>query len=162
MSGPAYPALHSVDQIMEIMHTAFDPAWGEAWNRRQLEDSLAMPNTFALLVDANGELINVDAGISQNAAGFVLSRNAPGEEELLLIAVRPEFRRKGVGETLIRLLALAARARGVDRIFLEMRENNPASSLYRMVGFEPIGRRKDYYLFADGTRMDAITFGLSI
>mgnify|MGYP003323401368 CR=1 FL=1 len=102
------------------------------------------------------------SGISQNATGFVLSRNAPGEEELLLIAVRPEFRRKGVGATLIRLLALAARARGADRIFLEMRENNPASSLYHKVGFEPIGRRKDYYLFADGTRMDAITFGLSI
>ncbi|MGQ7829521.1 GNAT family N-acetyltransferase [Altererythrobacter sp. Z27] len=162
MSGPACPALCPVDQIMEIMQAAFDPAWGEAWNRRQIEDSLAMPNVFALLVDSTGSLVNAEAEMSGSAAGFVLTRHAPGEEELLLIAVRPEFRRQGIGEALIRLLAQDARDRGVERIFLEMRENNPASALYRKVGFEPIGRRKAYYLFADGTRMDAITFGLSI
>ncbi|MEE1877230.1 GNAT family N-acetyltransferase [Erythrobacteraceae bacterium 1XM1-14] len=162
MSGPIHPPLCRVDQIMEVMQAAFDPAWGEAWNRRQIEDSLAMPNVFVLLVDSSGDLVNADAGASGLAAGFVLARHAPGEEELLLIAVRPEFRRRGIGEALIRQLAQDARARGAERIFLEMRENNPASSLYHKVGFEPIGRRKAYYLFADGTRMDAITFGLSI
>ena len=39
-----------VDQIMAIMEAAFDPQWGEAWNRRQVEDALLLPNTFAILL----------------------------------------------------------------------------------------------------------------
>lgn len=163
MSGPLATPMCQVDQIMTVMRAAFDPAWGEAWNRRQIEDSLAMPSTFALLADPQGQILPAQgsaAGLP--AAGFLLSRYAPGEEELLLIAVQPEFQRCGIGEALIRRLANDARARGAERIFLEMRENNPAARLYHRVGFEPIGRRKAYYLLADGNRMDAITFGLSI
>ena len=144
---------------MAVMEASFDPAWGEAWNRRQLTDALMFPNTFALLVSETGE--ELDEEISQIAAGFVLSRNAPGEEELLLIAVRPEFRRQGLAQKLVQALKNNARARDAEKIFLEMRENNPAISFYRKLGFEPIGRRKGYYLFADGSRMDAITFGLN-
>lgn len=162
MSGPLVTPMCQVDQIMAIMHLAFDPAWGEAWNRRQIEDSLAMPNTFALVADGAGEIWAGRAAPGLAAAGFVLARHAPGEEELLLIAVRPENRRRGIGEALIRRLAQDARVRGAERIFLEMRENNPAAALYRRVGFEPIGRRKGYYSLADGTRMDAITFGMVI
>ncbi|MFZ9394916.1 MAG: GNAT family N-acetyltransferase [Erythrobacter sp.] len=163
MSGPIAAPMCQVDQIMAVMQIAFDPAWREAWNRRQVEDSLAMPNTFALLADEAGQVTSDPADCRKmRAAGFVMTRHAPGEEELLLIAVRPEFRRRGIGEALIRQLAQDARARGAERIFLEMRENNPAQGLYRRVGFEPIGRRKAYYLFSDGTRMDAITFALAV
>lgn len=163
MSGPrASQSAGDIDEIMAVMQVAFDPAWGEAWNRRQIEDSLAMPNTFTLLADAAGELVAGRARPGLAVAGFVLARHAPGEEELLLIAVRPEHRRRGIGEALIRQLAHDARARGAERIFLEMRENNPAAALYRRVGFEPIGRRQGYYTLADGMRMDAITFGLAI
>jgi [ribosomal protein S18]-alanine N-acetyltransferase len=30
------------------------------------------------------------------------------------------------------------------------------------LGFEPIGRRNDYYRLPDGSKLDAITFGVSI
>jgi ribosomal-protein-alanine N-acetyltransferase len=153
MSDPAF-----IDQIMAVMEAAFDPAWGEAWNRRQLTDALMLPNTFAVLISESGEELTDYS--SQVAAGFVLSRNAPGEEELLLIAVRPEFRRRGLAEKLVDALKAQAGARGAEKIFLEMRQNNPAQTLYRKLGFQPIGRRQDYYLFADGSRMDAITFCL--
>ena len=148
-----------IDQIMMVMEQAFDPAWGEAWNRNQVAGALAMPNTFAILVDEQG---NRTGPMGPPAAGFVLSRNAPGEEELLLIAVSPRYRRKGIGKLLIEEMARDARARGAERVFLEMRSNNPAESLYRLTGFEPIGKRKNYYLKSDGERLDAITFGLSI
>ena len=149
-----------IDQIMAVMEAAFDPAWGEAWNRRQLSDALALPHTHAILIDASGSI--VDNQDTRVAAGFVLSRHAADEEELLLIAVRPEHRNLGLGEKLIRQLVLNARKRNVAKIFLEMRQNNPAAHLYRKIGFEPIGRRQNYYLLADGSRMDAITFGFSI
>ena len=147
-----------IDQIMVVMEAAFDPAFGEAWNRRQITDALVMPSTHALVIGSDG---NEPGRSADDPAGFVLTRAAPGEEELLLIAVKPEFRLRGLGKLLIDRLFDAARARGSERVFLEMRRGNPAETLYRKVGFEPIGIRPNYYRMADGSRIDAITFGCS-
>ena len=98
----------------------------------------------------------------EEPVGFALVRAAPGEEELLLIAVQPEFRGAGLAKRLLEQFTAAARERGAERIFLEMRENNPAEKLYRTFGFETIGRRPKYYSKSDGSRIDAITFGLCI
>lgn len=149
-----------VDQIMVVMEAAFDPAYGEAWNRRQVGDALALPSTHALVVDEAGTPIG--EGPDHAPAGFVLTRHVLDEEELLLIAVVPAARRRGVGAALIRHLFVAARARGVNRIFLEMRRGNPAIRLYRSFGFEPIGERRNYYRMANGERIDAITFSKTI
>lgn len=162
MSGPITSVGSRLDYIMAVMEVAFDPRWGEAWNRRQVSDALITPNTFAFVVDPVGAMIDFPTQPGTIAAGFVLTRYAPGEAELLLIGVRPEMRGNGLGTRLIDSLSHHAKARGAERIFLEMRENNPAVTLYRKVGFEPIGRRRAYYLLADGSRMDAITYGLSI
>lgn len=143
-----------LDKLMEVMESAFEPHWGEAWTRRQVADSLAMPHTYAILLDVLGALV----GENDEAAGFVLARRAPGEEELLLVAVRPELRRKGLGRRLLDAFAEEARSRGAERVFLEMRADNPAESLYRVAGYEPIGRRPAYYTTASGERIDAITF----
>lgn len=151
---------HPVDHIMAIMDAAFDPAYGEAWNRRQVTDALAMPSTFELIIDTNGALIG--PSIETEPAGFVLTRHAAEEEELLLIAVTPDYRSRGLGQQLIKHLFDAARQRGTERIFLEMRRGNPAIHLYRKFGFEPIGERPNYYRLENGERVDAITFGLSI
>ncbi|MEL7445324.1 MAG: GNAT family N-acetyltransferase [Pseudomonadota bacterium] len=126
---------------MAIMDVAFDPKYGEAWNRRQVSEALTLPNTHAILINHDGVIL--DQG-EQPAAGFVLSRAAPGEEELLLIAVLPELRQRGLGEILIDRLIFDARKRGSERIFLEMREGNPAVNLYQKLGFTPIGKRTQY------------------
>lgn len=154
------PCPRLVDRIMTVMQAAFDPAYGEAWNRQQVSDALALPSTHALVVDAAGE--PVDDGSDSAPAGFVLTRHVLDEEELLLIAVVPGARRRGVGAALIDRLFSAASARGVTRIFLEMRRGNPAIHLYQKLGFEPIGERRNYYRMANGERIDAITFARSI
>ncbi len=143
----------ALDAAMAIMDAAFEPRWGEAWTRAQLRDSLAMPSTFLLLADRHA--VPTKDG---PAAGFVLSRQALDEEELLLLAVHPDERGRGLGVALVQLYFAAAARRGVHRIFLEMRTNNPAHSLYRRCGFEPIGVRPRYYRAADGESIDAITF----
>ncbi len=144
-----------VDQIMVVMDAAFDPAFGEAWNRRQIGDALTMPSTHVLLIDAQGDVIH---DVFTDPAGFVLSRHAADEEELLLIAVLPHHRTRGLGQALIDHLFDTASGRGAAKVFLEMRRGNPAISLYRKVGFEPIGERPNYYRMVDGSRVDAITF----
>lgn len=139
--------------VMGVMETAFDPHWREAWTRAQVRDSLEMPSTMLLLAGPRGELSREGA-----AGGFVLSRQALDEEELLLFAVRPEQRGRGLGTRLLQNYCLAAKNRGVRRIFLEMRANNPVRSLYRRTGFNPIGTRPRYYQTLDGELIDAITF----
>ena len=144
-----------LDGLMRVMDAAFEPVWREAWTRSQVANSLALPTTHAELVDAQG-----DPTIEpEEVVGFLMSRAAPGEEELLLIAVHPEHRGSGIGRKLLHSFAEAARLRGAQKLFLEMRANNPAESVYRRAGYEPIGRRRDYYRTTTGNRLDAITFG---
>lgn len=146
--------IDDLDRIMAVMEAAFDPQWGEAWNRRQVESSLIVPTTHYRLLDEEG----APPLEGMPAAAFAMVRAAPGEEELLLIAVLPALRGKGLGGQLIEQLSQDARMRGATRLFLEMRENNPAESLYRKHGFDVLGRRREYYTVQNGDRLDAITF----
>ncbi|MFC0590563.1 GNAT family N-acetyltransferase [Novosphingobium aquiterrae] len=139
---------------MAVMHAAFDPQFGEAWNRRQVEDALLIGNCHYGLVDSRGQPGSGDV----ETAGFFLARTGFEEEELLLLAVDPRYRQRGFGRTLLNEFAEAAFARGARRLLLEMRRGNPAELLYRNFGFLPIGQRPNYYRTPSGDRIDAITF----
>lgn len=147
-----------IDRIMAVMACAFDPVYGEAWTRRQVEDALLTGNCHYILVDVHGRTPEGDAP----AAGFALLRTAFDEEELLLFAVDPAFRRRGLGLAMLREMASRASQRGIHRVLLEMRRGNPAESLYRNFGFQPIGQRPEYYRTTTGERIDAITFSCEI
>lgn len=153
MSGSGSEGDH-IDRIMTIMASAFDPAYGEAWTRRQVEDALLLGNCHALLANLNGAPVS-DGDL---AVGFSLSRTGFEEEELLLFAVLPEYRGRGIGRLILDRLAEAASTRGARRLLLEMRRGNPAERLYDIFGFTMIGERKDYYRTAVGTRIDALTY----
>jgi len=146
--------IDDLDRIMAVMEAAFDPAFGEAWTRRQVSDALLLPNTHYLLAGPDGHAPGEDAP----AAGFALSRGAADEEELLLIAVHADHRRRGIGSALLERFIDAAQARGATRLFLEMREGNRAEALYRRHGFESVGLRRAYYRRGSERPLDAITF----
>lgn len=145
-----------VDRIMAVMHTAFDPEYGEAWSRRQVEDALLLGHCHYLLAGEDGEAPDADAAAC-DVAGFTLSRHGFGEEELLLFAVAPRFRRRGIGRRLLLRFAAEAETRGARRLLLEMRRGNDAESLYLAHGFRPVGLRPNYYRTLSGPRIDAIT-----
>jgi ribosomal-protein-alanine N-acetyltransferase len=147
-----------LDRIMAVMDAAFDPAFGEAWTRRQVEDALLLPGTHYLLAGADGE----HPAPGQPAIGFALSRGILDEEELLLLAVDPTHRGRGLGAKLLGRFIEAARDRGTTRLFLEMRDGNPAESLYRRFGFAGIGRRRHYYRRGSDGPRDAITFARTL
>ena len=147
-----------IDRIMAVMDAAFDPGFGEAWSRRQVLDALALPNCHYLLGEGDGR----SGSDSRAATGFSLSRRVADEEELLLIAVRPDCRNRGIGAGLLHRVIENARGDGVHRLFLEMRDGNPAESLYRRHGFVAVGRRKAYYRHGTGIPRDAITFALDM
>lgn len=79
-------------------------------------------------------------------AGFIYARQVADEAEILNIAVRPSFRRQGVGEQLLNGMLERLRSNQVTRVFLEARESNaPAIALYEKHGFVRNGRRRGYY-----------------
>jgi ribosomal-protein-alanine N-acetyltransferase len=143
-----------VDKIMAVMQTAFDPAYGEAWNRRQVDDALRFGTCHYCLIGSTGSQLSEN----ESAAGFFLSRTGFEEEELLLLAVDPQYRGRGLGRSLLDALRVGAATRGARRLLLEMRRGNPAETLYRNFGFYSIGERREYYRTQDGRRLDAITF----
>lgn len=146
-----------LDRVMMVMETAFEPTYGEAWTRPQVADALAMPNTFYLLAGIDGAA----PGANGEAAGFTLSRGAADEEELLLLAVAPKYRQRGIGTKLLSRYIEQAHSRGALKLFLEMRDGNSAQGLYSRLGFVPVGRRCGYYRAIDGRAIDAITFALA-
>lgn len=139
------------DTVDRIMAAAFDPQYGEAWTRSQCIGILAMPGVWLTLARVDGF-----------AAGFALTRAIMDEAELLLIAVDPARRRAGVGGALLRGVIADCRARGVARLHLEVRANNPAIALYAAHGFAPAGVRRNYYRGRDGATFDAHTYARTL
>jgi len=76
---------------------------------------------------------------------------AAGEAHLLNVCVRRDDQGQGLGRILVRHMLDRALARGAEVVFLEVRPSNyVAGALYESIGFNEIGRRKDYYPAAHG------------
>lgn len=107
------------------------------WQESDFEQLFVAPETFA------------DGAIEpkeEYLAGFVLSRVAADEAEILTIAVAPEWRRRGIATSLLEPHMQGLAAIRVSRLFLEVSvENTAARALYAHFGFEQVGERKAYY-----------------
>ncbi|HKV60321.1 MAG TPA: ribosomal protein S18-alanine N-acetyltransferase [Candidatus Acidoferrum sp.] len=78
--------------------------------------------------------------------GFIIGRQMADEAEVLNLAVAPPARRKGQGGALLQASLDEFRARGVNRVFLEVRESNvKAMTFYAKHGFSQTGKRLKYY-----------------
>jgi len=81
--------------------------------------------------------------------GFIMTRVAADEAEILTIAVDPAVRARGHGRALLAAASQEAHARGAARLFLEVATANQAAlALYS--GFEQAGMRKAYYAGDNG------------
>lgn len=145
---------------MRVIEHAFDPQFGEAWNRRQVADTLILGTCRYGLIGHDGsfdDTIGGDVG-GATTVGFFMARQALDDEELLLFAVDRAWRQRGLGGQLLDNFCAGAARRGTRRIFLEMRAGNPAASLYESRSFQQVGKRPGYYRGKDGVQYDALTF----
>lgn len=84
---------------------------------------------------------NVPFVVAEPEAGFLAWREvAPGEFEILNLAVSPAARRRGIGRQMLRYVLRPG------RWFLEVRgSNRSAREFYRRAGFAEVGERVRYY-----------------
>jgi [ribosomal protein S18]-alanine N-acetyltransferase len=132
--------------IMPVMNAAFNPEFGEAWTAAQCLSMLCLPANLLLIAQRDGIAI-----------GFALSRWVLDEEELLMIAVTPENQRYNIGKALLDHMIARAIMGDRKKLYLEVRDGNPAFYFYKSNGFEEVGRRKDYYRGINGLIFDAIS-----
>jgi ribosomal-protein-alanine N-acetyltransferase len=140
-----------LDGVMSVMSAAFPPRFGEAWTRSQCAGILPMTGV-KLMLARDGD---------DSTVGFSLYRTIADDAELLLLAVHPQSRGKGIGRTLLESFVEEARSNGAERIHLEVRDGNGATRLYEAAGFTPVNRRRNYYRGDGGKRFDALTFVLT-
>jgi len=88
--------------------------------------------------------------------GFVVGHEIAGEWELENIAVAISAKRQGIGRELAQRLIATAQIADGTRIYLEVRASNLAAlHLYKVLGFEHIGSRENYY---SNPQEDALLF----
>ncbi len=116
------------------------------WPQADFEALLAARTTFAEGAYGRGnELI-----------GFLLSRLAADEAEILTIAVQPRRRGQGIARKLMTESMSRLQVAGARSWFLEVESQNVAAlALYKRFGFARVGERKSYYRTADGNAATA-------
>ena len=107
------------------------------WSKEALSyDILENDNAFVIVAEYEGEF-----------AGYADIWTVLDEADLNSIAVRVDFRRKGIGDAIMLAMTEMLSANGVATINLEVRVSNmPAIKLYKKYGFKECGVRPGYYL----------------
>ncbi len=78
--------------------------------------------------------------------GYACAMAVCDEAEINRIAVKNEYRNRGIGHFMLKELISELVKRCCHKIFLEVRETNKSAiSLYKKNGFDSIGIRKNYY-----------------
>jgi len=131
--APRFPAAPPADApaIAAIHSASFQRGWGED----EIQRLLLERNVVTHRITAGGKLI-----------GFILSRVAAGEAEILSVAISPPWRGRGLSRQLLDLHLRRLAGIGIRSVFLEVgAQNASACRLYRRAGFQEVGRRHGYY-----------------
>ena len=121
-----------VAQVAELEKICFGSA---AWSEKSIASELN--NALSLWIVAVED---------EKVLGYVGSQTVMGETDMMNVAVHPDYRKQGIAIGLITELIGALKKRESYCLTLEVRASNePAKNLYKMLDFEEIGIRKNYY-----------------
>jgi ribosomal-protein-alanine N-acetyltransferase len=142
--------------------------------RRMQEDDLAAVRAIEVLSFSNpwsettfrGEIQNTSVSYplvvirrpGDEVVAYIIFWHIRDDVQVNNIAVRPDCRGLGLGEALMRFAIDKVRGAGASFMTLEVRASNTAAvTLYKKLGFEALGTRKNYYTKPDE---DAQVMGL--
>jgi len=115
--------------------------WG--WTPARVARSIGDRATNVVLAECGADL-----------AAFGIMKYLEEDAHLLLFAVRPEYRRCGIGSQLLAWLESTATTAGIELIFLEARTNNrPARAFYAARGYRELAKLQRYYGGEDAVRI---------
>lgn len=78
--------------------------------------------------------------------GFVIGIVQKKEGHILVIAIRDDYKKKGIGTFLMKKLIDTYKKKGITQLKLEVRASNVAAlSMYKNLGFKITNRLKHYY-----------------
>lgn len=118
-------------QIAELEKICFSDPWSERSIASEIDNPLSW---WLVAVDEN------------KVVGYIGSQTVIDQTDIMNVAVAPGYRRQGIGEKLVELLAEHLKGAGVKAVLLEVRISNaPAICLYEKLGFQAVGLRKNYY-----------------
>jgi len=105
------------------------------WPEASVKEVLEWKGSLGMAIETAGKVV-----------GFLIGRQTIEEAEVLNLAVAPGSRRKGAGGALLQAAVEEFQARGVNRVYLEVRESNEAGiAFYEKHGFLKVGCRAGYY-----------------
>lgn len=135
----------------ELEQRCFAGAHHEAWSANmflsEVGEDVSAPRSWWVAHD-NGKLLGF-------AGGMVVDNDI----QILDVAVDPDQRRRGIARKLLAHVSYDAQMLGATTASLEVEtENAAAIALYRALGFEQIGCRRDYY----GAGNDALVMQASL
>lgn len=114
------------------------------WTRKNFADGLGAGQT-GWVVRCMGAL-----------QGYAVVLDTPDQLHLMVLGVRPDAQRQGIGSLLMQQCVRHARQAGLPAITLEVRNGNAqAIAFYRKHGFRQLGLRRAYYPAGGGRREDA-------
>jgi ribosomal-protein-alanine N-acetyltransferase len=142
---------HDLLEVVEIEETTGLSRWGWAAYYAELQGV----NRDLMLIARVARTPIIE---HQRIAGYIVARESAGELHINNVAVRDQFRRRGVGSALLAQIINAAQQLKVNVAFLEVRNSNRAAqAMYEKHGFKAIARRADYY---SDPREDAVVMSL--
>ena len=121
--------------IAEMSRDYIETDLGWRWQRGSIVEKIRDPETNVITARRGGTLL-----------GFAIMHYQGFEAHLILFAVVPSHRRRGVGSALIRWLIATAEVAGALVIYVELRKSNTiARAFYRSLGFTSMEPLQDYY-----------------
>jgi len=131
---------HDLLEVVEIERDCALSHWG--WDAYHAE-LMAPMDSILLVAKEKGIRRSGDSPI----IGFITGRCFADEVHVNNMAVRRDFRRQGIGQSLLRALLSWGEGKKASQAVLEVRAGNTAAQqLYRASGFEVVGRRRGYYM----------------
>jgi ribosomal-protein-alanine N-acetyltransferase len=130
---------HDLLEVVEIEETSGLSRWG--WSAYYAE--LQGRNSHLMLV---ARIDSQEQTRRSKLAGYIVARMGADELHINNVAVREEYRRRGIGRRLIDQILEEGKRSGATKAFLELRAGNKAAlALYEECGFRVTSRRKQYY-----------------
>lgn len=128
--------LEDVEQVHAIDQVSFTLPWPKSAFLYELNEN---PGSFLWVAEA-------EEPAGQRVVGMVVVWMILDEAHIATIAVHPEYRQRGVGQSLLVTALKEAIRQGALQATLEVRAMNiAAQQLYRQLRFEVMGRRPHYY-----------------